>query len=123
MCRSILCSLCKTDLTPGGVSVHAGSIFAAGPVPWQGPFICANCKRESQAGGGEGPQKGVVRAVSAGTMLAETIQEELAATGGPPEAVGPQEAERTESNGGREGGSQGMHDHALDSIPERIGDR
>ncbi|GAQ91594.1 Putative protein phosphatase 2C family protein [Klebsormidium nitens] len=98
---SILCSICKTDLTPGGVSVHAGSIFAAGPIPWQGPFICANCKREAQ-GGGAGSPPTPARVVSTGTMLAETIEEELAASEGPVEQIArpPTMARTPEAGGG-----------------------
>lgn len=97
-----------------------GSIFAAGPIPWQGPFICASCKREAQ-GGSAGPHSTPARAVSSGTMLAETIEEELAAAEGPAEQLArpPLGAETPGTAGEARGGNYHQsHTRGLEASPE-----
>ncbi|KAJ6312587.1 hypothetical protein OIU77_014163 [Salix suchowensis] len=32
-----------------GISVHAGSIFSTSSKPWQGPFLCADCRNKKDA--------------------------------------------------------------------------
>ncbi|KAL0380795.1 UNVERIFIED_CONTAM: putative protein phosphatase 2C 15 [Sesamum angustifolium] len=52
----------KADLAPNeGISVHAGSIFSVSSKPWQGPFLCADCRNKKDAMEGKRPSG--VRAV------------------------------------------------------------
>ncbi|KAI4385919.1 hypothetical protein MLD38_003906 [Melastoma candidum] len=49
------CVVCQVDLAPSeGISVHAGSIFSTSSKPWQGPFLCADC-RDKEAMEGKQP--------------------------------------------------------------------
>ncbi|KAK6134096.1 hypothetical protein DH2020_032154 [Rehmannia glutinosa] len=42
--------LCQANLAPNeGISVHAGSIFSTSSKPWQGPFLCADCRNKKDA--------------------------------------------------------------------------
>ncbi|KAJ6431813.1 hypothetical protein OIU84_019149 [Salix udensis] len=44
------CVVCQIDLAPReGISVHAGSIFSTSSKPWQGPFLCADCRNKKDA--------------------------------------------------------------------------
>ncbi|KAJ6721175.1 ALPHABET ISOFORM E-RELATED [Salix viminalis] len=44
------CVVCQIDLAPSeGISVHAGSIFSTSSKPWQGPFLCADCRNKKDA--------------------------------------------------------------------------
>ncbi|KAH9795077.1 putative protein phosphatase 2C 3 [Citrus sinensis] len=38
-----------------GISVHAGSIFSTSSKPWQGPFLCADCRNKNDAMEGKRP--------------------------------------------------------------------
>ncbi|KAG8652225.1 probable protein phosphatase 2C 15 isoform X2 [Manihot esculenta] len=50
------CAVCQVDLAPSeGISVHAGSIFSASSKPWQGPFLCADCRDKKDAMEGKRP--------------------------------------------------------------------
>ncbi|KAL3510737.1 hypothetical protein ACH5RR_030138 [Cinchona calisaya] len=51
-----VCAVCQTDLAPSeGISVHAGSIFSTSAKPWQGPFLCADCRNKKDAMEGKRP--------------------------------------------------------------------
>lgn len=50
------CAVCQVDLAPSeGISVHAGSIFSSSSKPWQGPFLCADCRNKKDAMEGKRP--------------------------------------------------------------------
>ncbi|KAH8496139.1 hypothetical protein H0E87_019065 [Populus deltoides] len=50
------CVVCQIDLAPSeGISVHAGSIFSTSSKPWQGPFLCADCRDKKDAMEGKRP--------------------------------------------------------------------
>nr|DAD31854.1 TPA_asm: hypothetical protein HUJ06_010705 [Nelumbo nucifera] len=50
------CAVCQVDLAPSeGISVHAGSIFSTSTKPWQGPFLCADCRNKKDAMEGKRP--------------------------------------------------------------------
>ncbi|KAF8390101.1 hypothetical protein HHK36_024623 [Tetracentron sinense] len=50
------CAVCQADLAPSeGISVHAGSIFSTSSKPWQGPFLCADCRNKKDAMEGKRP--------------------------------------------------------------------
>ncbi|CDP00657.1 unnamed protein product [Coffea canephora] len=51
-----ICAVCQTDLAPSeGISVHAGSIFSTSSKPWQGPFLCSDCRNKKDAMEGKRP--------------------------------------------------------------------
>ncbi|CBI26983.3 hypothetical protein AAG906_031539 [Vitis piasezkii] len=51
-----MCAVCQVDLAPSeGISVHAGSIFSTSSKPWQGPFLCADCRNKKDAMEGKRP--------------------------------------------------------------------
>ncbi|KAF7808857.1 putative protein phosphatase 2C 15 [Senna tora] len=51
-----VCAVCQVDLAPSeGISVHAGSIFSTSSKPWQGPFLCADCRDKKDAMEGKRP--------------------------------------------------------------------
>ncbi|CAO2183870.1 unnamed protein product [Urochloa humidicola] len=50
------CAICQVDLEPSeGISVHAGSIFSSSSKPWEGPFLCADCRDKKDAMEGKRP--------------------------------------------------------------------
>ncbi|KAJ4823588.1 hypothetical protein Tsubulata_040349 [Turnera subulata] len=50
------CAVCQVNLAPSeGISVHAGSIFSTSAKPWQGPFLCADCRNKKDAMEGKRP--------------------------------------------------------------------
>ncbi|XP_071723839.1 probable protein phosphatase 2C 15 [Rutidosis leptorrhynchoides] len=50
------CAVCQIDLAPSeGISVHAGSIFSTSSKPWEGPFLCADCRNKKDAMEGKRP--------------------------------------------------------------------
>ncbi|EEF35382.1 probable protein phosphatase 2C 15 [Ricinus communis] len=50
------CAVCQVDLASSeGISVHAGSIFSTSSKPWQGPFLCADCRDKKDAMEGKRP--------------------------------------------------------------------
>ncbi|KAK4765404.1 hypothetical protein SAY86_026494 [Trapa natans] len=50
------CEVCQVDLAPSeGISVHAGSIFSTSSKPWQGPFLCGDCRNKKDAMEGKRP--------------------------------------------------------------------
>ncbi|XP_020205867.1 probable protein phosphatase 2C 15 [Cajanus cajan] len=51
-----VCAVCQVDLASSeGISVHAGSIFSTSSKPWQGPFLCADCRNKKDAMEGKRP--------------------------------------------------------------------
>ncbi|XP_061368193.1 probable protein phosphatase 2C 15 [Gastrolobium bilobum] len=51
-----MCAVCQVDLALSeGISVHAGSIFSTSSKPWQGPFLCADCRNKKDAMEGKRP--------------------------------------------------------------------
>lgn len=51
-----MCAVCQLDIAPSeGISVHAGSIFSTSSKPWQGPFLCADCRNKKDAMEGKRP--------------------------------------------------------------------
>lgn len=51
-----ICAVCQVDLAPSeGISVHAGSIFSMSAKPWQGPFLCSDCRNKKDAMEGKRP--------------------------------------------------------------------
>lgn len=50
------CAVCQADLAPSeGISVHAGSFFSTSAKPWEGPFLCADCRQKKDAMEGKRP--------------------------------------------------------------------
>jgi hypothetical protein len=50
------CAVWQIDLAPSeGISVHAGSIFSTSSKPWEGPFLCADCRNKKDAMEGKRP--------------------------------------------------------------------
>ncbi|CAN0914137.1 Probable protein phosphatase 2C 5 [Linum grandiflorum] len=50
------CAVCQVDQTPGdGFSVNSGPFFAPGSKPWEGPFLCTNCRKKKDAMEGKRP--------------------------------------------------------------------
>ncbi|RDX91909.1 putative protein phosphatase 2C 15, partial [Mucuna pruriens] len=55
-CDIFVCVVCQVDLASSeGISVHAGSIFSTSSKPWQGPFLCADCRNKKDAMEGKRP--------------------------------------------------------------------
>lgn len=51
-----MCAVCQVDIGASeGISVHAGSIFSTSSKPWQGPFLCADCRNKKDAMEGKRP--------------------------------------------------------------------
>ncbi|PWA35856.1 protein phosphatase 2C family protein [Artemisia annua] len=51
-----MCAVCQVDLGASeGISVHAGSIFSTSSKPWEGPFLCADCRNKKDAMEGKRP--------------------------------------------------------------------
>lgn len=51
-----ICAVCQVDIAAReGISVHAGSIFSTSSKPWQGPFLCADCRNKKDAMEGKRP--------------------------------------------------------------------
>ncbi|KAJ0667445.1 putative protein-serine/threonine phosphatase [Helianthus annuus] len=51
-----ICGICQVDIAASeGISVHAGSIFSTSSKPWQGPFLCADCRNKKDAMEGKRP--------------------------------------------------------------------
>lgn len=50
------CAVCQIDLAPSeGISVHAGSLFSTSSKPWEGPFLCIDCRNKKDAMEGKRP--------------------------------------------------------------------
>ncbi|KAJ1257412.1 hypothetical protein BS78_K040600 [Paspalum vaginatum] len=50
------CAICQVDLEPSeGISVHTGPIFSSRSKPWEGPFLCSDCRDKKDAMEGKRP--------------------------------------------------------------------
>ncbi|WCJ43003.1 Protein phosphatase 2C family protein [Euphorbia peplus] len=58
------CAVCQSDetLTADGLSVNSGSFFSPGSQPWEGPFLCPNCRKKKDAMEGKRPSSPIVTA-------------------------------------------------------------
>ncbi|KAF2307287.1 hypothetical protein GH714_026108 [Hevea brasiliensis] len=57
------CAVCQVDQTPtDGLSVNTGSFFSPGSKPWEGPFLCPNCRKKKDAMEGKRPSRPTVTA-------------------------------------------------------------
>jgi len=44
------CAVCQADETPSeGLSINSGPYFSPATKPWEGPFLCSNCRRKKDA--------------------------------------------------------------------------
>ena len=44
------CAVCQVDQPPGdGLSVNSGPFFSPASKPWEGPFLCTNCRKKKDA--------------------------------------------------------------------------
>ncbi|CAH9141109.1 unnamed protein product [Cuscuta epithymum] len=44
------CAVCQAGQPPSeGLSVNSSTLFSPAPKPWEGPFLCANCRRKKDA--------------------------------------------------------------------------
>lgn len=50
------CAVCQVDQPPSdGLSVNSGPYFSPTSKPWEGPFLCSNCRRKKDAMEGKRP--------------------------------------------------------------------
>ncbi|KAH9755413.1 hypothetical protein WN944_007656 [Citrus x changshan-huyou] len=50
------CAVCQVDQPPSdGLSVNSGPYFSPTSKPWEGPFLCANCRKKKDAMEGKRP--------------------------------------------------------------------
>lgn len=50
------CAVCQVDQPPSdGLSVNSGPYFSPTSKPWEGPFLCTNCRRKKDAMEGKRP--------------------------------------------------------------------
>ncbi|XP_058002867.1 probable protein phosphatase 2C 5 isoform X1 [Hevea brasiliensis] len=57
------CAVCQIDQTPtDSLSVNSGSFFSPGSKPWEGPFLCPNCRKKKDAMEGKIPSRPIVTA-------------------------------------------------------------
>ncbi|KAH6819055.1 Protein phosphatase 2C family protein [Perilla frutescens var. frutescens] len=57
------CAICQVDQLPGeGLSVNSGPFFSPGSKPWEGPFLCASCRRKKDAMEGKRPMTSAMTA-------------------------------------------------------------
>ncbi|KAJ0013458.1 hypothetical protein Pint_19727 [Pistacia integerrima] len=55
------CAVCQVDQPPSdGLSVNSGPFFSPSSKPWEGPFLCANCRRKKDAMEGKRPSRATV---------------------------------------------------------------
>ncbi|XP_044481888.1 probable protein phosphatase 2C 5 [Mangifera indica] len=55
------CAVCQVDQPPSdGSSVNSGPFFSPSSKPWEGPFLCANCRRKKDAMEGKRPSRATV---------------------------------------------------------------
>lgn len=55
------CAICQVDQPPSdGLSVNSGPFFSPSSKPWEGPFLCANCRRKKDAMEGKRPSKSAI---------------------------------------------------------------
>lgn len=52
------CAVCQVDQVPiEGLSVNAGLFFSPTSKPWEGPFLCADCRMKKDAMEGKRPSR------------------------------------------------------------------
>lgn len=52
------CAICQVDHPANeGLSLNSGTFFSPSSKPWEGPFLCANCRRKKDAMEGKRPIK------------------------------------------------------------------
>ncbi|GER55426.1 protein phosphatase 2C family protein [Striga asiatica] len=57
------CAICQVDQPPNeGLSVNSGPFFSPSSKPWEGPFLCASCRRKKDAMEGKKSTKSTVTA-------------------------------------------------------------
>ncbi|PIN21863.1 Serine/threonine protein phosphatase [Handroanthus impetiginosus] len=57
------CAICQVDQPPSeGLSVNSGPFFSPASKPWEGPFLCASCRRKKDAMEGKKPSRPTVTA-------------------------------------------------------------
>lgn len=50
------CAVCQVDQPPAdGLSVNSGPFFSPASKPWEGPFLCSNCRKKKDAMEGKRP--------------------------------------------------------------------
>ncbi|KAJ0080134.1 hypothetical protein Patl1_22306 [Pistacia atlantica] len=55
------CAVCQVDQPPSdGLSVNSGPFFSPSSKPWEGPFLCSNCRRKKDAMEGKRPTRATV---------------------------------------------------------------
>ncbi|CAN7019675.1 unnamed protein product [Brassica rapa subsp. trilocularis] len=55
------CAVCQIDQSPAeGLSCNEGPTISSAPKRWEGPFLCAECKKKKDAMEGKRPSKGSV---------------------------------------------------------------
>ncbi|CAN7097963.1 unnamed protein product [Brassica rapa subsp. narinosa] len=55
------CAVCQIDQSPAeGLSCNEGPTISSAPKRWEGPFLCAVCKKKKDAMEGKRPSKGSV---------------------------------------------------------------
>ncbi|GJN13239.1 hypothetical protein PR202_ga31589 [Eleusine coracana subsp. coracana] len=73
------CAICQVDLEPSeGISVHAGSIFSSSSKPWEGPFLCLDCRDKKDAMEGKRPSGAKVTCPSYYTEKLQSYSDGLA---------------------------------------------
>lgn len=57
------CAICQADQQPSeGLSVNSGPFFSPSSRPWEGPFLCATCRRKKDAMEGKRPSRPTITA-------------------------------------------------------------
>lgn len=57
------CAICQVDQPASeGLSVNSGPFFSPASKPWEGPFLCANCRRKKDAMEGKRPSRAALTA-------------------------------------------------------------
>lgn len=57
------CAVCQADQPPSeGLSVNSGPFFSPASKPWEGPFLCATCRRKKDAMEGKRPSRPTITA-------------------------------------------------------------
>ncbi|TMW94893.1 hypothetical protein EJD97_009660 [Solanum chilense] len=57
------CAVCQADQPASeGLSVNSGPFFSPSSKPWEGPFLCATCRRKKDAMEGKTPSRPIITA-------------------------------------------------------------
>ncbi|KAK9292695.1 hypothetical protein L1049_020674 [Liquidambar formosana] len=55
------CAVCQVDQLPSdSLSVNSGTFFSPASRPWEGPFLCSNCRKKKDAMEGKRPSRPTV---------------------------------------------------------------